>query len=316
MCGENVCRIALRIVADLRVRRKFAAHGRKYFDIVVNNRGKFEMVGKVNQISVMNFVRIIFILLLFIPTTFTVFGNSSCQVVGDKLSASEEREVREFAERFGDQIKVTRNLAPFINQPVASSMLDRVLRDADDIGLVSRDVALKVSKYELRQYYIAMVNVAYLSDLYTYSKFSIETTNVRDLPLEQQYPSNVFRLMKSNPTIAKWWNQSESDGSEKIVESVEQLRSIKNTWQRAAALMRQYFRKHQPERNANYQKNLLYLAAHLKRITVDEPCNSEESCVGLPLNTQTINVNLPALKLILVRISGRLEILTIGIQGD
>jgi hypothetical protein len=243
-------------------------------------------------------------------------GVSLCQATDEKLSASEEREIREFARRFSEQLQVTRNLTPFLNKPLASTMWDKVLTDTDDpIGLIKRDVALKVSRNELRQFYLAMLNIGYLSDLYIYSKFSLEKTRIRDLPPEQQYPSNVFRLMKSNPTLAKWWKESDSDEPEKIVESVGQLRSLVDTWQRAAVLMRQYFRKHPPERTAKYQKNLSYLASYLKEIRVDT-CDSEENCAGLPLNTQTINVNLPVLVLMLARINGRLEILMVGVSGD
>jgi hypothetical protein len=264
----------------------------------------------------MESMRIIITLLLILSMTPIVAGDSLCQTTDEKLSANEEREVREFARRFSERLQITRDLAPFLNQPLASTMLDRVLADTDNpVALVKRDVALKVGRTELRQFYIAMSNIGYLSDLYLYGKFSLEKTRIRDLSPNKQYPPRVARLMKSNPIIAKWWKESDSSELEKIVESVGQLRSLVDIWQKAAALMRKYFRKHPPEQTVKYQKNLAYLAPYLKEIRIDT-CDNEKVCAGLPLHTQSININLPVLQLMLARINGRLEILTVGISDD
>lgn len=62
-----------------------------------------------------------------------------------------------------------------------------------------------------------------------------------------------------------------------------------------------------------YKQNLTYLRAFLNEITVD---TCEQDCVGLPLGTQIIKVNLPVLQLLLVRLNGRLQVLLVGLHDD
>jgi hypothetical protein len=236
------------------------------------------------------------------------------QVSGDNLTAAEELEVGSFVKSFSDHLRLTRNLTPFLNEPVARNVLDKTLADKD-MSFVKHDIALKVGRDELRRFYIALTNLGYLSNLYIYSKLSLKGVEIRDFPYEKQYPPSVFRLLKSNPTLAVWWNGSASFEPEKVISSVEQLRSLVITGERAAQMMRRYFKSHPPERSRTYQKNVSYLAPYLKEIKV-ETCKTGEDCLGFPVHTQFISVPLPVLRLELVRVNGQLKIMIVGLLDE
>jgi len=121
--------------------------------------------------------------------------------------------------------------------------------------------------------------------------------------------------MKRNPILSKWGEENDSDSSRQIAKSIEQLRGLTSTYQRAATLMRARFKGHPPEQTRQYRRNIAYLSKHLGVVRVST-CNREKDCLGLPLHTKTITVNIPALTLMLARIDGQLKILVIGKIDD
>ena len=122
-----------------------------------------------------NCVRVVAALLLILITSAAGIANRSVQDINPKLSAREEREVREFARRVAANIKKTRDLSPYLNTPPASNLFYKVIADPDDsAGLVDKDVARKVGSHELQRFYIVLWNLTYLSDSYVFSRFLIE----------------------------------------------------------------------------------------------------------------------------------------------
>jgi len=258
-------------------------------------------------------MRVLAALLLILFTSALGFANVSVQERNQKLSAKEEQQVREFARRVAANVEKTRDLTRYLNRPPARDLFDKVIADPNDSdGLIDKNVARKVGIYDLRRFYFALWNVAYLSESYIFSRFLFEKTAVRDLLPQQQYPDHVVKFLDQNPTINKWWKDVDS---QKQVTTVAQFYSLLNTYQDAAVLMRSYFRRRPPERTAIYKQNLTYLRSFLNEISVDT-CESEKDCAGLPLGTQTIQVNLPVLQLSLVKLNGRLQVLLIGLHSD
>jgi hypothetical protein len=241
-------------------------------------------------------------------------ANLSFQESNQKLSAHEEQEVREFAKRLATDIEKTRDLTPYLSKPPASTLLYKAIADPNDSDeLVNTDVARKVGSYQLCRFYIALWNIAYLSESYIYSRFLLQKTDVRDLSPLQQYPVHVVKFMERNPTIKKWSHDSDSSGSEHHVTTVSQFYSLLRIYNAAVVLMRAHFRRHPPESTSIYKQNLSYLRAFLNEITVDI---CEQNCVGLPVRAQIIKANLPVLQLLLVRVNGRLQVLLIGLHDD
>jgi hypothetical protein len=252
--------------------------------------------------------------LLILSILASIPVNGSHQENNQKLSATEEQEVREFARRLAARVEKTRDLSPYLNNPPASNLFYRAITD-DSVGIVDKDVVSKVGSDQLRRFYIALCNIAYLSESYIYGRFLLQKTSVRDLLPRQQYPAHVVRFMKRNPTIKRWWKNVDSSDSEERVTTMVQFYSVLNTYNEAAILMRAYFRRHPPESTATYKQNLTYLGPFLNEIAVDT-CDSERGCAGLPLRTQTIKVNLPVMQLVLVRLDGRLQVLLVGLHND
>jgi hypothetical protein len=244
---------------------------------------------------------------------FVLFTATNILAQENKLSVKEEQEVREFARRVAANIEKTHDLTRYLNKPPARSFFDKGINPNDSVDFVDKDVARKVGSHELGRFYIVLWNLAYLSELYVFSRFLVEKTAVRDLLPQQQYPDHVVRFLERNPTIKKWWKTVVD--SEKQITTVVQFYSILNTYQRATALMRAYFKRQPPERTAIYKQNLTYLRAFLNEISVDT-CETEQDCAGLPLGTRTITTNLPVLQLYLVKLNGRLQVLLIGLHSD
>lgn len=196
------------------------------------------------------------------------------------------------------------------------ALLDRVILDKENsLPLVSSDLISPANLGELRKFWMATSNLAYLSELYVYTKFDVTAIRTYELPRAQQYPSAVAPLMKRNPILSRWWKKSSSDFSDPEAKTIEQLRDLTNTFQSAAKLMRAHFKTHPPERTARYKKNMALLSDYLKVISVDA-CDTEQDCAGLPLHTKTITVNISILTLMLGKVDGRLRILVVGIIDD
>jgi len=261
-------------------------------------------------------MRVLAALVLILFTSIAGFTNVSVQENSQKLSVTEEQEVREFARRVAANIEKTRDLSRYLNKPPAKDFFNKTIADPNDSdGMVDKNVARKVGSHELRRFYIVLWNIAYLSESYVFSRFLVEKTAVRDLLPQQQYPDHVVRFLGRNPTVKTWWKTHESSDSEKQIRTVVQFYSVLNTYQEATVLMRAYFKRRLPERMAIYKQNVTYLRPFLNEISVDT-CESEQNCAGLPLGTRTIRTNLPVLQLSLVRLNGRLQVLLIGLHND
>jgi hypothetical protein len=259
---------------------------------------------------------LLLILLLTSSISLTGYCKARTQTSDEQLSVSESLEIRQFVRTFGSKLRNTRDLTPFLTEPPASTLLDTLLLDRNDsLPLVSDVLISRSNLKELREFWIATVNLAYLSELYVYTRTSVKGIRTYELPHEQQYPPAVVRLMKRNPILSKWWQQYDSDSPEQTARTIEQLRDLTATFQKAGTLMRARFKAHPPELTVQYRKNIAYLSKYLRVVNVDG-CNSVDDCAGLPLHTKTITVNIPVLTLMLARIDGQLKILVISIIGD
>ena len=162
---------------------------------------------------------------------------------------------------------------------------------------------------DLQRFYVSMTNIAYLSQLYIYTQVYLKNMGVRDVPFGKQYPSNVVRFLKKNPMMRDW--RSPNEFSEPM-NTVTQVRNWTRVFERAATMMRIYFRGHPPELTRMYRTNLAWIQPQLKDLKV-ESCNSKNNCLGYPAHSQFIVVELPVLELHLVRANGKLDILVIGL---
>ncbi len=221
-------------------------------------------------------MRTLIVAVLVCSTTLTVIAEPRSQTPEKQLSALESREVEQFVQTFSKRLRLTRDLSPFQADPVVSSTLAKLLLDQKDsfLPLVSHDLVTLTNVNELREFWIASLNLAYLSELYIYTRMSVRGLRTYELPRARQYPPNVARLMKRNPVLSKWWKENDSDSSDQIAKTIEQLRDVTSAYQKAASVMRAQFKAHPPEQTFQYRKNIVYLSKYLEVVDVDT-CNSE-----------------------------------------
>jgi hypothetical protein len=229
-----------------------------------------------------------------------------CQSPDEKLAPADKAEVMRLAESFSAQIHRTRDLTPYLKTPAATSIAKAWFEDSD---LISHDLVPRMRPDDLQRFYFSLTNIAYLSQLYIYTQVYLKNMGVRDVPRGKQYPSNVVRFLKNNPTTRAW---SAPDEFSEPMSTALQVRNLTRTFERASTMMRYYFRAHPPERTRMYRKNLAWIQPQLKRIKV-ESCDSKNNCLGYPAHSQFIVVELPVLELHLVRANGKLDILVIGL---
>jgi hypothetical protein len=86
--------------------------------------------------------------LLILSILASIPVNGSHQENNQKLSATEEQEVREFARRLAARLEKTRDLSPYLNNPPASNLFDRAMTDDSD-PIVDKDLASRVGRLSI-----------------------------------------------------------------------------------------------------------------------------------------------------------------------
>ncbi len=244
-------------------------------------------------------------------------GTPKSQAQSAKLSADESKQVEGFVRAFNIRLRRSRDLKPFLTEPLASDFLGRVLLDKDDtIPRLSEALISQDNLSDLRRLWIAMSNLAYLSELYVYTTMSVKGVRISELPHAKQYPLAVVRLLQRDPLLVKWWDETESNASDNVIQDAAQLEQLTRTLEKGVVLMRGYFRTHPPELTRQYRKNIVYLSKYYLKTIYVSWCETEAECATLPLHTKTVTINVPVLTLVLAWINGGLKILTVGIIDD
>lgn len=228
------------------------------------------------------------------------------QASSEKLGAVEEQQVNIFVKSFSTRISRTRDLTPYLTTPAAKIILHTVFEDGETL---SPELLARTRQEDLERFYVAMINLSYLSELYVYSRVYLKNGGLREVPHEQQYPLHVYQSLRRNETVAAWWVH---DSSQEPLKTIDQLRGLTNSFERAAAMMRTHFNAHPPEQTRMYRTNLSWLKPQLRPLRVTH-CDSKEGCAGFPIHSQFIDVELPLLSLMLVRMEGKLQVLMVGL---
>jgi hypothetical protein len=242
-----------------------------------------------------------------LPLTLIYFVSLSVagQASSEKFGPVEEQQVKSFVKSFSRRISRTTDLTPYLTTPAAKSVLNTVFEDGETL---SAELLARTRHEDLERFYVAMINLSYLSELYVYTRVYLKNGGLREVPHEQQYPLHVYQSLRRNETVAAWWIHD----SQEPLRTMDQLRGLTNSFERAAAMIRRHFNAYPPEQNRVYRKNLSWLRPELKPFRVT-PCDSKEGCAGFPIHSQFIDVELPVLSLRLVRAEGKLQILMVGL---
>lgn len=186
------------------------------------------------------------------------------QDAGDaiKITAEEEREVLEVAERFVRRMEETYDLAPLIGEMFVSDYAERLRREAinEPLFFVQKGVAEQAGREDLLRYQVALNNCLYVVGLLvaTYEASHPAADEGED---EEDFmkalPPDILDLFKNDPVLASLFEEeqkdrarenqsaeqaskSDSDDDDEPVRSVEQLRSFTSTLERANAMARKH----------------------------------------------------------------------------
>lgn len=232
-------------------------------------------------------------LTLIIFSIFFLTNISLSQVDADseKLSKSEEKKLIQFILDSNKKLQKNRNVAIFLNQSLASNYLGKSLREVlGDDDFFTKDFVSSTNDYNLRQFWIEVMNIFYLTTLYRYSHFT--DPNEHNIEFEQQFPKIVRNFIKRES------KKITSCPVKTIDDEVEDCKPISNVAEykkqifllrKISTMMRNYFKSHPPEKTRIYKLNMknsyLYENKYINANTCKE---NKGDCLGVPKNSRLI----------------------------
>lgn len=272
------------------------------------------------------------------------------------LTAEEEREAIQVAERFVKDFEEKNDPSSLIAELYVKDFDARLRRDPDSfiyLAKVEPEVIAKASDAELRRLYIASLNFIYGNGLlYGISLYNHKLKGGADdgddaPPLREVLPPAVSAVLKSDPLMAALiaedeenererkgetpsaQEQTTDDGSGKEaladgpeIRSLERLRAFLSTLERAAMLTREHLRTVQGPSGWKELSDALRVFG--TEMDDDVGCEGlcprvhtlKEEFFGSPKGTRLICVNVMAFHMDLVRTGGRLRILNVYMRDD
>lgn len=188
----------------------------------------------------------------------TVPANS--QTLPERPTQQEVREAHEVAAAFIKRIQQTRDIAAlkdlyvddFLKRKLGTGGIS--LHDFGSSLFYRTELVTEAAPREWERFYAAQVNLRYFMVLYYLANGREIFTH--EPVMSEVYPPEVIALLNANPFLA----EGSPDVKYKI-ETLEELRSVIATLERAAALMRERFAKQPPEQTELYQEHIREWAA-------------------------------------------------------
>jgi len=251
-------------------------------------------------------MRAIVVKAVVVPALLLLANTSFAQ---ERISADEMREARRVAQTFARRLQRTKDITPLIDDYFAPDFIDGYLQDnvSNWFIFLDHDFAKKLTRAELKRYFIAEMNWLYLCELYVFSKYSSLRTGDLDLPPEKMYPPDVLKIFLSDPRMKATLATTGSDEQELLISTADRFRSFVENLERAARLLRKYAIRINAGRTRQYRETL---ADWKTRYYLYDPwlTSCDEICLALPKGTKFIQVNIPTIQLRFARVRGQLRI--------
>ena len=207
--------------------------------------------------------------------TLALLANNVHNVPVDSQSIPEpptEREVREaheVAAAFMRRIQQTRDIAALKDLYVDDFLRRKLATGASlhDFGsslFYRTELRTEADPREWERFYAAHVNLRYFMVLYYLANGHEIFTH--EPKMSELYPPEAIALLKANPFLAE-----ESPDRKYKLETVEDLRSVLATLQKATVVMRERFAKHPPEQTELYQENMRAWATKESERNISRP---------------------------------------------
>ena len=225
--------------------------------------------------------------------------------VDERLTPDESREANAVARLFVKRMTETNDVAVVIDELFVPDFIDRYLNgpESEPFIFIQPSMARRLTRDELRRYYVSNINFQHLTPLYIYGKYSADR-----IP-ERVFPPTVERLVATvNADLEKIENADE-DAPAEVADAVARLRASLDTLERVNRLVRVEVERRKLSQSAQYKKAV---AEWDERFHLFKPWPSvcEEGCYGLPAGSRLIIVNVPSFQLKVVLAVGGAKIVS------
>lgn len=262
-----------------------------------------------------------------------------------KITAEEEQEAREVAERFIRRMQETNDLAPVLGEMFVPDYAVRLRQEASNkpLALLSKHAVAQASREELVRYQLALHNSLYLASLIFLAYQTSHPAEDVDQEWGAAYykrmlPPDIVELCRHDPILKVLFEEETGEGADENrpaasssekpdvidhddepIRSVEQLRRFTSTLEQAIKLARKH------------------LAAAPRKMTLPDRhkgANEEENWAaervalqprawlltgefyGYPKDTRIFCVNVLVYHMDLVRVDGKLKVLALDLDMD
>ena len=185
---------------------------------------------------------------------------AAAQIVTERPTEQEVREARQVAATFLSRIQETRDVAALQDMYAADFVrrkleMEQVTLSSFGSSLFYRtDLETEVGLRQWERFYAAQVNLNYFKVLYYIAGTRQLLTH--EPTLSELCPPEVVALLNANPLLAE-----KSPDKKYKIETLEELRGVIATLERAASLMRERLVKQRPEQTERYRENVRAWAA-------------------------------------------------------
>jgi len=228
-----------------------------------------------------------------------------CELVTKKPRSeeSEQREkVTQYAFDVAQQLEQGKDFKVVIDKFFVPEYLSGYLADEKTNWFfnLSRDTATKLTRNELERFYVAMMNVDYLTSLYLISQLTSDPASI-----EQLLPADVLQLIDKHPYTAHYKTKGNYDFLGETLDDVERLRSYTDLVERISSLMRKHVKTVKAEQTTRWREMLRHWDLFQPTLRV---CGI--NCLGLPKDTKIFEVDVPVFHLQVAEISGSLKVVS------
>lgn len=262
-----------------------------------------------------------------------------------KITAEEEQEAREIAERFLRRMVETNDVTPLVGEMFVADYAVRLRQEASNkpLTLLSKSAVEEASREELVRYQLALNNGFYLASLL----FLAYQTSYPAEDVEQKWgatyykrllPPDIIELCKNDETLRVLFEEETNeradenqpaapslekpnviDHDDEPIRSVEQLRSFTSTLEQAITLARKHL--------AASPFKLAFVDRH-KGASEEENWAAEREAFkprawvlskdfyGYPKDTRVFCVNAAIYHMDLIRVDGKLKVLALDLNID
>lgn len=214
----------------------------------------------------------------------------------ERPTEEETRQAQEVADKFERVMRETRDavalqdlfLSDFMRRQIEQEkMPGGPLVSIPSLPLtISSDLIAHVSQNEWERLYVAQLNFRYYFVLLIASRLKPgEIENSKEDFRQKLFPADVLTLLQADPFLRQQYG-SDNDQMKSNIETIQELRSLISTLERATLILRGRFLKNPPERTDIYQENLRHASVNATRSIQPDVSSAPESMLGFPKGTR------------------------------